>query len=90
VTNLSRKYQTLLEAVAPELLLATTELGILQTLETEKRAMYAGDIASELDKSYRPSLATVMVPKPCISRRPTCRAFFNRLASHTKLSSLSR
>jgi hypothetical protein len=44
VTNLSRKYQTLLEAVAPELLLPTTELGILQTLETEKRAMYTGDI----------------------------------------------
>jgi DNA-binding transcriptional ArsR family regulator len=53
VTNLSRKYQTLLEAVAPELLLPTTELGILQTFETEKRAMYAGDIASELDKSYQ-------------------------------------
>jgi hypothetical protein len=53
VTNLSRKYQSLLDAVAPELLLPTTELGILQTLETEKRAMYAGDIASELDKSYQ-------------------------------------
>jgi hypothetical protein len=53
VTNLSRKYQSLLDAVAPELLLPTTELGILQTLETERRAMYAGDIASELDKSYQ-------------------------------------
>jgi DNA-binding MarR family transcriptional regulator len=53
VTNLSRKYQLLLDAVAPELLLPTTELGILQTLETEKRPMYAGDIAAELDKSYQ-------------------------------------
>jgi DNA-binding transcriptional ArsR family regulator len=53
VTNLSRKYQALLDAVSPELLLPSTELGILQILETEKRAMYAGEIASELDKSYQ-------------------------------------
>jgi DNA-binding MarR family transcriptional regulator len=33
--------------------LPPTELGILQTLETEKHAMYAGDIAAELDKSYQ-------------------------------------
>ena len=53
ITNLSRKYESLLRSVAPELLLPPTELGILQTLETEKRAMYAGEIASELDKSYQ-------------------------------------
>lgn len=53
VTNLSKKYQLLLDAVAPELLLPTTELGILQTLETERRPMYARDIAAELDKSYQ-------------------------------------
>ena len=53
VTNLSRKYESLLDAVAPELLLPPTELGILQTLETEKRSMYAGEIAAELDKSYQ-------------------------------------
>ena len=35
------------------MLLPPTELGILQTLETEKREMYAGEIASELDKSYQ-------------------------------------
>src|SRR5579859_2324705 len=45
--------EALLKAVAPELLLPPTELGILQTLETEKRVMYAGEIAAELDKSYQ-------------------------------------
>jgi hypothetical protein len=53
VTNLSRKYETLLNSVAPELLLPPTELGILQTLDTEGRVMYAGEIAAELDKSYQ-------------------------------------
>lgn len=53
ITNLSKKYEALLNSVAPELLLPPTELGILQTLETEKRPMYAGEIASELDKSYQ-------------------------------------
>jgi hypothetical protein len=53
VTNLSRKYESLLKRVAPDLLLPPTELGILQTLETESRPMYAVDIALELDKSYQ-------------------------------------
>jgi hypothetical protein len=53
VSNLSRKYESLLKQVAPELLLPPTELGILQTLETERRPMYAGEIAAELDKSYQ-------------------------------------
>ncbi|MGA9882649.1 MAG: hypothetical protein WBQ34_02905 [Candidatus Acidiferrales bacterium] len=53
VTNLSKKYEAVLSAVDSALLLPPTELGILQTLETEKRAMYASDIAAELDKSYQ-------------------------------------
>ncbi|HXS97937.1 MAG TPA: hypothetical protein VN736_25230 [Candidatus Limnocylindrales bacterium] len=53
VTNLSRKYEALLNDVAPALLLRPTELGILQTLETERRTMYAGEIAAEMDKSYQ-------------------------------------
>ena len=53
VTNLSRKYESLLNAISNELLLPPTELGILQTLETENRVMYAGEIAAELDKSYQ-------------------------------------
>lgn len=53
LTNLSRKYESLLKSVAPELLLPATELGILQTLKTEKRPMYAGEIAAEMDKSYQ-------------------------------------
>jgi len=53
VTNLSRKYESLLKGVDAQLLLPTTELGILQTLETEQRPMYASDIAAELDKSYQ-------------------------------------
>jgi DNA-binding MarR family transcriptional regulator len=53
VNNLSRKYEGILNAVAPDLLLPPTELGILQTLQTEKRGMYAGEIAAELDKSYQ-------------------------------------
>jgi hypothetical protein len=53
LTNLSRKYEKLLESVAPDLLLPPTELGILQTLKVEKRPMYAGEIATEMDRSYQ-------------------------------------
>jgi DNA-directed RNA polymerase subunit RPC12/RpoP len=53
LTNLSRKYEKLLTSVAPQLLLPPTELGILQTLEGEKRPMYAGEIAAELDRSHQ-------------------------------------
>ena len=53
LTNLSRKYESLLQSVAAELLLPLTELGILHTLDTEKRPMYAGEIAAEMDKSYQ-------------------------------------
>lgn len=53
LTNLSRKYESLLRSVSPELLLPATELGILQTLEVERRPMYAGEIAAEMDRSYQ-------------------------------------
>jgi len=39
--------------ISSDLLLPPTELGILQTLDTEKRRMYASEIASELDRSYQ-------------------------------------
>jgi hypothetical protein len=53
VSNLSRKYEALLNAVSPDLLLPPTELGILQILEAEHRKMFAGEIAAELDKSHQ-------------------------------------
>jgi DNA-binding MarR family transcriptional regulator len=53
VINLSKKYEAILAGISPELLLPYTELGILQTLKIEKRAMYASEIASELDRSYQ-------------------------------------
>ena len=53
VTNLSKKYESVLNAIAPELLLPKTELGILQTLRTEAKPMYAQQIAAELDCSYQ-------------------------------------
>jgi DNA-directed RNA polymerase subunit RPC12/RpoP len=51
--NLSRKYETLLRSVEKEKLLPATELGILHTLHTEGDAMFAADIAAELDCSYQ-------------------------------------
>ena len=53
VTNLSRKYEALLKRVSPELLLPRTELGILETLDSEQRSMKAAEIAAELDTSYQ-------------------------------------
>jgi hypothetical protein len=53
VTNLSRKYESLLKHVSPKLLLPATELGILQTLDAEDRSMWAAEIAAELDSSYQ-------------------------------------
>jgi len=53
VINLSKKYEAVLAGISPELLLPSTELGILQTLKTEHRSMYASEIASELDRSYQ-------------------------------------
>lgn len=53
VTNLSKKYAKELEAVNESLLLPPTELGILQTLHTESRALRPAYIAAELDCSYQ-------------------------------------
>jgi DNA-binding MarR family transcriptional regulator len=53
VTNLSRKYEATLRAVDDNLLLRPTELGILRTLKSEEKPLYAGDIAAELDCSYQ-------------------------------------
>lgn len=53
VTNLSRKYADEVNAVNRELLLPSTELGILQTLHVEGKSLRAGEIAGELDVSYQ-------------------------------------
>ncbi len=53
VTNISRKYEDLLRGVLEEQMLPAAELGILQTLNSEAKALYAGDIAGELDVSYQ-------------------------------------
>jgi len=53
VINLSKKYEKTLREIDPYLLLPSTELGILETLYTEKRDMVAAEIAGELDCSYQ-------------------------------------
>ncbi len=53
VTNISRKYLDVIQSVNTEQLLPATELGILQTLNSEGRPLYAGDIAGELDVSHQ-------------------------------------
>ncbi|AWM01398.1 methyltransferase family protein [Bradyrhizobium amphicarpaeae] len=53
VTNLSRRYETILENVQTELLLPATELGILETLHSEDRDLAAAEIAADLDCSYQ-------------------------------------
>jgi hypothetical protein len=53
VINLSKKYEPELTAVRQELLLPRIELGILQTLHTERAALRASEIAGELDCSYQ-------------------------------------
>ncbi len=53
VINLSRKYEQILKNVDPNLLLPATELGILETLYSEKRNMVSSEIAGELDCSYQ-------------------------------------
>jgi thiol-disulfide isomerase/thioredoxin len=53
VVNLSKKYESVIRAVDPNLLLPATELGILETLYTEDRQMVASEIAGELDCSYQ-------------------------------------
>ncbi|WP_137130362.1 hypothetical protein [Rhizobium sp. FY34] len=51
VVNLSQKYGDVIEAIGPELLLPETELGIMQTLYSEKKPMVAAEIAGDLDCS---------------------------------------
>lgn len=53
VTNLSKKYEKVLENINEELLLPATELGILETLFIENRDLAAAEIAGELDCSYQ-------------------------------------
>jgi hypothetical protein len=53
VVNLSKKYADELAKVDTALLLPSTELGILQTLHTERKALNPAFIASELDCSYQ-------------------------------------
>lgn len=53
LVNLSRKYERLIRSVADENLLPNTELGILKTLHDERKRMFAGEIAAELDCSYQ-------------------------------------
>lgn len=53
VVNLSRKYESVLQQIDDNLLLPSTELGILEALYSEKREMAAAEIAGELDCSYQ-------------------------------------
>jgi hypothetical protein len=53
VTNISKKYADVIRGVNIEQLLPSTELGILQTLNSESKPLFAGDIAGELDVSYQ-------------------------------------
>lgn len=53
VTNLSKRYEQILNEIQPELLLPATELGILETLYTENRDLAAAEIAADLDCSYQ-------------------------------------
>jgi hypothetical protein len=53
VTNISRKYEDLIRSVNEAQLLPPTELGILQTLNSGPKPLFAADIAGELDVSYQ-------------------------------------
>lgn len=53
VVNLSKKYENIIKAVDDNLLLPKTELGILQTLNSENCPLFAKDVAGELDCSYQ-------------------------------------
>jgi hypothetical protein len=53
VVNLSKKYESVLKKVSTNTLLPKVELGMLQTLNTEGKQMYARDIAAALDCSYQ-------------------------------------
>ncbi|MFF3853734.1 hypothetical protein [Micromonospora sp. NPDC002575] len=53
VINLSRKYEDTLRAVNENLLLPRVELGILHTLKSEGRPLFAQEVAGDLDCSYQ-------------------------------------
>lgn len=53
VTNIAKKYSDLVDRVSSEQLLPGTELGILRSLDSEARPLYAGEIAGELDVSHQ-------------------------------------
>ena len=53
VTNIAKKYSDVVNRVASEQLLPETELGILRSLDSEGRPLYAGEIAGELDVSHQ-------------------------------------
>lgn len=53
IINLSKLYEADLKAVERDSLLPPTELGILQTLHTEAKALRPARIAQELDCSYQ-------------------------------------
>lgn len=53
IVNLSRKYEDLIQSVSKDLLLPATDLGILKTLHDNRKAMFAKDLAEELDVSYQ-------------------------------------
>jgi Cdc6-like AAA superfamily ATPase len=53
VVNLSKKYAAVLESIEPNLLLPRSELGILHTLRTESKPLFANEIAQEIDSSYQ-------------------------------------
>lgn len=53
VTNISKKYSDVIQKVSKDQMLPSTELGILQTLNSETNPLYAGDIAGELDVSHQ-------------------------------------
>jgi len=53
VVNLSKKYEGAMKTIDREMLLPTTELGILNVLFSEKKDLFAADIAEELDCSFQ-------------------------------------
>ncbi len=53
VINLSKRYEVVLQSINQALLLPSAELGILHTLHSEGKALFAAEIASELDCSYQ-------------------------------------
>jgi DNA-binding MarR family transcriptional regulator len=53
ISNLFRKYEAVLRQIDEERLLPSTELEILNVLYTERRDLFAAEIAEELDCSFQ-------------------------------------